>query len=156
MSLQSLTYKNTLLRTKRGNSHGVFSNAKPIYLISIIDGIGEGILVGNKIPFDCNQLVEIYTNNFKIERDRGNALYRVNSKTTPYNLPFFHLNAEPYYHIRWKDGVLPPKQALSPSSRFLRENVDYAYLDNELWNLLQVPETRYDIKNALIKKFLQP
>lgn len=154
MSLHLLTYKDILLNTKRGNSHGVFSNAKPIYVISIIDGIGEGLLIGNNIPFNCKKLVEIYINNFKVEQDQGEALYRANSKITPYNLPFFHLNAESYYHIKWKDGVIPPRQALSPSSKYLRENVDYAYLDNELWNLLQVPEIRYDIRTALIKKFL--
>jgi len=156
MSLTSITYKDSLLKTKRGNNHGVFSNAKPIYIISLIDAIGEGVILGNKIPFECEQLVEIYTNLFKLEQDNGETLFRANSTLTPYNLPYFHLNSESYYHIKWKEGVIPPKQAQSPSSKYLKENVDFAYLDDELWNLLQCAEIRADIRASLIKKFIEP
>ena len=154
MSLNFLSYKDTILKTKRGNSHGVFSNAKPIYVMSIIDAIGEGVIVGNKIPFECEQLISIYKNNYKYVQDNGDVVYRANSNYTPYSLPYFHLNAESYYHIAWKEGVVPPKQASSPSSKYLRENVKFAYLDEALWNLLQSAEVRYDMKQAIIQKFL--
>ena len=60
MNLTAETYKDKLLLTKRGNNHGVFSNAKPIYVLSIIDAIAEGVIIGNKIQFGNGELEEIY------------------------------------------------------------------------------------------------
>lgn len=155
MTSSQLLYRDILLKTKRGNSHGVFSNAKPIFVITIIDAIHEGLITGNHIDFKNKDIEDLYADNYRRCICSDNELFRANSKVTPYNLPFFHLNAESYYHIKWKEGVVPPKQAESPSSRYLKENIDYTYIDNELWELLQFPEIRYDFRNALIEKFIK-
>lgn len=155
MTLSQLSYKDILLKTKRGNSHGVFSNAKPIFVITIIDAIHEGLIIGNRIDFNNKDIENLYIDNYRRCSSSDDELYRANTKVTPYNLPFFHLNAESYYHIKWKEGVVPPKQAQSPSSKYLKENVEYTYLDNELWELLQSPEVRYDFRNALIERFIK-
>lgn len=156
MTLSQLSYKDILLKTKRGNSQGVFSNAKPIFVITIIDAIHEGLIIGNRIDFNNKDIENLYIDNYRRCSSSDYELYRANTKVTPYNLPFFHLNAESYYHIKWKEGVVPPKQAQSPSSKYLKENVDYTYLDDELWELLQSPEVRYDFRNALIERFIKP
>lgn len=156
MTLSQLSYKDILLKTKRGNSQGVFSNAKPIFVITIIDAIHEGLIIGNRIDFNNKDIENLYIDNYRRCSSSDYKLYRANTKVTPYNLPFFHLNAESYYHIKWKEGVVPPKQAQSPSSKYLKENVDYTYLDDELWELLQSPEVRYDFRNALIERFIKP
>lgn len=75
-------------------------------------------------------------------------------KVTPLALPYFHLNKEPYYHIKWEQSTTPPRQAHSPSAKFLREHVDYAYFDDELWKLLQDKETREELRKALIDHFI--
>lgn len=155
MNLTQLSYKDILLKTKRGNSHGVFSNAKPIFVITIIDAISEGLIIGNRINFCDNDIADLYVSNYKKYSCPEDSLYRANTNVTPYNLPFFHLNAESYYHIKWKDGVVPPKQAQSPSNKYLKENIDYAYLNDDLWNLLQSYEVRESFKNALIAKFIK-
>ena len=154
MALNAESYKGVLLMTKRGNSHGVFSNAKPIFVISIIDGISEGVIVGNKIEYTNESLQEIYKRNYISLQNDGSSLYRANTKITPYNMPFFHLNAESYYHIKWKESVNPPQQAQSPSGKYLSENVMYAFIDNELWDILQEAEIRFEFRNSLVKKFL--
>ena len=154
MNLSAKIYRDKILQTKRGNCHGVFSNAKPIFVISIIDAISEGVIVGNKINYANKELQEIYSLNYTKCLNGGNGLHRANSYITPYNMPFFHLNAEPYYHIKWHGELSPPKQAQSPSNKYLKENVDYAYLDDELWELLQSKEIRQEYRESIIIKFL--
>lgn len=156
MTPSRLSYRDILLKTKRGNSHGIISNAKPIFIITIIDAIHEGLIIGNRIDFRNKEIESLYIDNYHHCSSSEEELYRANIKVTPYNLPFFHLNAEPYYHIKWKEGIVPPKQAQSPSNRYLKENLDYSYLDNELWELLQSPEVRYDFRNTLIERFIKP
>ena len=154
MNLTAETYNDKLLLTKRGNNHGVFSNAKPIYVLSIIDAIAEGVIIGNKIQFGNGELEEIYRRNYTCCQNDGDSLFRANNNITPFNMPFFHLNAEPYYHIKWLGDIVPPKQAQSPSNKYLKENVDFAYLDDELWELLQHQEIRQRYRESIIKKFL--
>jgi putative restriction endonuclease len=149
------TYLGLLLSTKRGNSHGIFSNAKPIFVISIIDAIEEGVIIGNTIRFDNKELLEIYSGNYVSTFTDEDSVYRANLNITPYNLPFFHLNSEPYYHIKWNDGVVPPRQAQSPSNMYIRKNVDYAYLDEPLWNLLQDSAIREEFKQKIINHYLK-
>ena len=153
MNLLAETYKSILLQTKRGNSHGVFSNAKPAYLLSIIDAIEVGCIVGNKILYENIELQELYKSDFRKYQYGEGLLFKANVNITPYSLPFFHLNAEPYYHIKWKENVTPPRQAQSPSNKYLRNNVEFSFLDNELWTLLQDANFRKSMRQAIINKF---
>ena len=153
MNLIAETYKEIVLKTKRGNSRGIFSNAKPVFLLSIIDAIEDGFIVGNKIMYENIELQELYYSDYRKYQYGEGLLYRPNATITPYSLPFFHLNAEPYYHIKWKQGTVPPMQSKSPSSKYLCNNVDYSYLDEELWNLLQDSAFRSLLRNALINKY---
>lgn len=59
-SLNYMSYRNPLLKTKRGNRNGAFSNAKPFSVIAIIDAIEDEVLIGNKIRFDNPYLEEKY------------------------------------------------------------------------------------------------
>ena len=153
MDLLAETYKSILLQTKRGNSYGVFSNAKPAYLLSIIDAIEDGRIIGNKILYGNIELQELYKSDFRRYQYGEGLLFKANAKITPYSLPFFHLNAEPYYHIKWKESITPPRQAQSPSNRYLSNNVEFSFLDQELWTLLQDAEFRESMRQAIIDKF---
>lgn len=146
MGLKVSYFKNLLICTHRGNYRGIVSNAKPFFLLAIIQSIEDGIIVGNKISFDNEKLISVYNT---ISRK-----YELNKQPTPFNKPFFHLNREEYYFLKWKHGIHVPKQCVSPSSKFLRENVEFAALDDELWDLLQIPETREELKSTIIKFFL--
>ena len=107
MSLLSDTYKTTILKIKRGHNNGVVSNAKPILVLAIIEAIDEGILLGNKINFPNDNLQELYATIYS-RNYSSDGIYRANAKFTPFNLPYFHLNAEEFYHIKWNAGVVPP------------------------------------------------
>lgn len=153
MSLDKLTYKTAILKTKRGNNLGVYSNAKPILLISLIEAIDEGIILGNKIIFDCKELEDLYKIN-STKNYNKDTVYKTNNSITPYRMPFFHLNAEPYFHIKWKEHVDIPRQAQSPSVKFLIESIDYAYFDEGLWKILQDREVREEFLSSIIEHFL--
>ena len=98
MSLLSDTYKTTILKIKRGHNNGVVSNAKPILVLAIIEAIDEGILLGNRINFPNDNLQELYATIYS-RNYSSDGIYRANAKFTPFNLPYFHLNAEEFYHI---------------------------------------------------------
>jgi len=154
MSLLSDTYKSAILRIKRGHNNGVVSNAKPVLILAIIEAIDEGILLGNRISFPHDNLQELYTTIYS-RNCLSDGIYRANVKVTPFNLPYFHLNAEEFYHIKWNAGVVSPSQAHSPSRKFLTENVDYAYLDDTLWELFQDKDIREEYKEAIITHYLK-
>ncbi len=131
----------------RGNIRGVFSNAKPILLLAIIDEIAEGEIIGNRLPYTHEAL-----------KNKYHALYSIletNKTVTPINKPFFHLCSEPFFHIGWKYGTTIPKQAMSPSDSFLREHIEYAALDYELWDLLQNAEVRNELRETIINHYIK-
>jgi putative restriction endonuclease len=66
------------------------------------------------------------------------------------------MKSEPYYFIKWKDGVKNINASQTPSAKYLRENVEYACLDDELWELLQDSETRNELRDAIIQHFIKP
>ena len=43
----------------------------------------------------------------------------------------------------------------APSAKFIRDNIEYAYLDNALWDILQNPDTRDYLKEKIINAYLQ-
>lgn len=147
MSLKVAYYRGVLLETHRGNVHGIASNAKPYLLLSIISLIEKGSIIGNKIQFDNCELSETYTSISK--------LHEPHRAVTPIFKPFFHLNRESFYYLKWKSVGQIPRQATTPSAKFLRENVEYACLDEDLWELLQNPETRKELKDAIIEHFIK-
>ncbi len=147
MGLKVSYYTNLILSTGRGYNKGLPSNAKPLYLIAIIDGISCGDIMGNKLHFD-ETLLSLYINTCKkLEPWREAAKFYK---------PFFHMKSEPYYFIKWKDGVKNINASQTPSAKYLRENVEYACLDDELWELLQDSETRNELRDAIIQHFIKP
>lgn len=156
MRLKKEAYLTALLKIKRGNKDGVFSNAKPLMMLTLIEAIEQGVIVENKILFGNETLKKLYNRVSSRSYDEECCLIRTNVKVTPFQMPFFHLNTECFYHIEWNGEVKPPRQAASPSAKYLRENVSYAYLDPDLWDLLQDPQTRDEFREAIISHYLKP
>ena len=156
MRLKNEAYLTALLKIKRGNKDGVFSNAKPLMMLTLIEAIEQSVMVENKILFDNEELRKLYKRVSSKSYDEECCLIRTNVRVTPFQMPFFHLNAEEYYHIKWKEELTPPRQAASPSAKYLRENVSYAYLDPELWDLLQDPQARDEFRKAIVSHYLKP
>ena len=135
-------YKTSLLRIRRGNYRGEISNAKPLYLISISILIDLKKLTENRIYFGEETLKIVYSS----------TCILFNNNITPIVYPFYHLSSDEFYHLRWKGS---PMKYDTPDNKLIRENVEYAYFDDELWNLLQIKPVREEYREAIIRHYLK-
>lgn len=78
---QYMFYRDLIIFTQRGNYRGKISNAKPVFIISLIDAISEGIFTDNKLCFGNEGFDNIYY--------RNSSIYNNNTKVI---LPFYHLD----------------------------------------------------------------
>lgn len=129
-----------------GNYKGKVSIAKPLYLLAVIQSVLEG-LAKNCLVLDDEKLLTGYKLLQNKYHDENGAAMR---------LPYFHLDREPFYHLVWRDGVTPPPHADSPSSKYLREHLLYAKLDDELWDLLQDTDCCKLLMQSVIDRYLTP
>ncbi len=141
-SLKLKYYRSALIKTKRGNCRGRIINAKPIFLIALFDQIEKGKIRSNNILYDSC---------LKVCYDQYYLKFEPDMNITPFNKPFFYLQSDGYCHIEWKNE----SQIKSPTTRCLRENVNYATLDNDLWELLQNAKTRNFLRETIISYFIQ-
>lgn len=133
-------YKCLLLSMNVARYHGQINIAKPIMILSIIQGIEDGNIKANRILYS-ESLINTY-----------NTLFKRYSKTaiTSSVYPYYYLGSEEFYFIKGR------KAHTTPSAKFLCENVEYACLDDGLWDLLQDPETRNELRDAIIDYFIKP
>lgn len=131
-------YLTELLSVKQAYANNKQISAKPLLLVSAIDAIGNGLLKENKMTF--GEIIDYYKRNTEI--------YNIK---TPMQYPYYFMGSESFWHLKWKDDYIKTK---SPSAKFIRDNIEYAYFDNALWDLLQDPEVRQQLREALVSHFL--
>lgn len=136
MNLSLNYYKTLLLSVKTQIVAGKRKMAKPILLLSIIQAIEKHSLIKNEIQY-TDELEKIYVGLFQ----------RYGEQFSPMKYPFFHLTSDGFYHIK---GNLATK---SPTPKQLKEKIEYAYLDEQLWNLLQDDGCRKEIRLAIEEYF---
>ena len=121
-------------------AHGQINIAQPIMMLAIIKCIENGGIRANRILYS-ESLITTY-----------NELFRQysNSTITSSVYPFYYLGSEDFYFIKGK------KAHTTPSAKFLRENVEFASIDDDLWELMQDPETRNELRDAIIQHFIKP
>lgn len=143
------TYTEMILSIHTGSIDGKVALSKPLYITSIIEAIEWDALTENEIKIS-NEFI----------RKRFGQLYeQVNGNRKGYEVsffvrPFFHLSSASFYRLIWKQGVEQSNKASTPSAKYLRENLLYAKLDDELWELLQDAESREYIKQNIIRRYL--
>ena len=143
------TYTEMILSIHTGSIDGKVALSKPLYITSIIEAIEWDALTENEIKIS-NEFI----------RKRFGQLYeQVNGNRKGYEVsffvrPFFHLSSASFYRLIWKQGVEQSHKASTPSAKYLRENLLYAKLDDELWELLQDAENRNYIKQNIIRRYL--
>ena len=125
------------------NASGQKSNAKPIFILSLIDFV----------PFSKQNLFEV-SNHLLLEYYNQNFMFYDKPNYTQMIYPFFHMHREPFYSICWKNDNNIPKIKHSPSAKFLREHTYGAQLDAELWELLQEEENRAYLRQCIINTYL--
>lgn len=134
MSLQD--YEDKFQRILVNMAHGRASPHKICMLLAVLDMARSGRLTKNEIRFEPPLLerYEAYFSAAKSARDHANPYF-----------PFFHLAGElrgklpSFWHLAPKSGredVLA-SMTTATSYRAIDENIDFAWLDDELFQLLQ-------------------
>ena len=120
---------------------GIVVNAKPLFILTLIEAIRQGLPNPNIFWYsDC--LKEIYSEKWKS--------FFPNMVPTPICKPYYHLVNDGFWNIKWKAGIVEPPA----TDKKIRENVEYGYLDNALWDVLQEEETRQYFESQIISYFL--
>ena len=139
-------YTDMLLSLQLGNYRGIVSLSKPLYVLAIIASIKS--IENNRIYID-NLVIE---RQFKklYQRFQGDFAYT----RAAYIAPFFHLASSEFYHLMWNDKIKPPSMSSTPSAKYLREHLQYAKLDDKLWELLQDTDNREYFRRNIINRYL--
>ena len=132
-------YRIAFLSVKQKSTKGVTNAAKPALVIAVIDAVAAGEVKNNQIRFQ------------DIEARYISTLEKWQPEKTPLKYPFYHMESDGFWHLKWI-GEQSTKR-ISPSAKFLRENIEYAYFDNALWDLLQDEEARNGYIEAITKYF---
>ena len=134
-----------LLAIRRGNGVNGKSNAKPLFLLSIVENISLMRLKQNVIMWNDEHLIYSYDGLHRYYDEIGHV---------PFIVPYCHLCSSEFYHLCWIKECRPPIKGHTPSAKYLRENLLYAKLDDELWDLLQEAENREYLKRCIIERYL--
>lgn len=124
-------------------SAGVAPN-KPVLLLAMIELIARGDIQQNQIYLSPELIAAFLKLWGELEINRRADI----------GLPFFHLKSDGFWHFKAKPGFefveLSANKVKVRSISSLRQTVDYACLDAELFLLLQHPESRNQLSLALI------
>ena len=136
--LQKEYYRAALLSMNQKVSNGKGNIAKPVLMLAIIDLIDEGYIIGNRIQYD-EKLISTY-----------NRIFKVYSETiTLIQYPFYYMRNDDFYSIKGK------AEKKTPSGKYIRDNIEYAYLDDGLWELLQDRSMRNEFRELIVNYYLK-
>jgi putative restriction endonuclease len=121
---------------------------KPALLLAVLEGVEEGAIHDNRIAI-TPELIAAFKAYCQL-LSPGPAY-----AASPFQLPFFHLQSSGFWHLQARPG----QELLLTSSRsvksfaHLRKVIAYAWLDTPLWELLQQPVAREEIRQALLTRY---
>jgi putative restriction endonuclease len=141
------TYVRKFIKLKRGSVKGMKAPHKPVMLLSIIEGIEKG-----EIRFNQIRIIPELVANFK---DFWSQLVKDSRFSENFSLPFFHLHSDGFWHLQTFSGreiALTSSHSIK-SFTHLKEVVDYAYFDQELYDLLSNEHTRQILKQTLLETY---
>lgn len=145
--MESLNFeynKELLISLRRAKLNGIYINAKPILLLSIIDAYASRIITENEININ-ERLIDLYHKNSKT--------YLPGIKRTPFYKPFFHLTSDGFWFLKLNEGYSLPGHARTPSFKWQKEAIQYAYFSHSLYELLITESTRNKLKEALLHQY---
>jgi len=128
---------------KQAKVRGEVIVAKPVLMLALIDGINEWV-------FDCNNFI---LNDWLEERYLSlMAQYTKDLHSdVPAGIanPFWHLESDGFWHLQIDEER--EGKSRTPSKLWLKEHVDYAWFDDDLWILLQNREWRTRLRDYIVE-----
>lgn len=122
---------------------------KPLLLLTVFDLVAQGNLTTNLIALSP-ELGDLFATYWK--------LVMPPDRTGNLSLPFFHLKNDGFWHLipqLGKEEVLGAIRQIAGMSQ-LRDTVIGAHLDDDLYQLICVEETRNFLRTALIEGYFHP
>jgi putative restriction endonuclease len=130
---------------RRNKKDGRYRPHKPTMLLAILDLAEAGHLRENRIEY-APPLIERYARYFDIVKEGDDQL-------NPHH-PFFHLRSEGFWHLKPREGSAQLVQNLKTATASqMRDHLEYASLNPELFYLLQIPERRNRLRSQLINRY---
>ena len=136
-------YVNCVNNIRQQRINGEIIIAKPTLLVAIIDGISANVFLNNL--FSINDWLEEQYNKLMSQYARESQF----EKHTGIEKPFWHLETDGFWHLFYQGDRIPKNH--TPSKAWLKENLQSACLDDDLFVLLQNPEWRMKIRNFIIE-----
>ena len=137
-----INYTKRIMNIKQAKIRGEVIVAKPVLLLAIIDGIDSELFIENKflltewLEARYEELMRMYMKNSQFD------------KPTDISNPFWHLQSDGFWHLQFAEK---PQDGVTPSKRWLKDNVSYAYFDESLWILLQNKVWRLKLRDYIIE-----
>ena len=123
---------------------------KAILLISIIHLIEIGVLEENKIPLD-KVISSAFISTWKT--------YFNDAKVPSVWIPFWYMKSESFWHFKAAESEELLSALLSfaghPSIGQMRPVIKYAFLDDVLFNYMQIERNRKQLKEVLLNTYLR-
>ena len=135
-------YSKRIMNIRQAKIRGEVIVAKPVLLLSLIDGISDNIFVENEFGLtDWLEehylvLMKKYTNSSQF------------SNVTGIENPFWHLATDGFWTLQYR---IDPPNGNSPSKRWLKDNVECACFDVSLWILLQNKAWRMKLRDYIVE-----
>jgi putative restriction endonuclease len=142
MSKDLLFYSKKFAKLRVDRVRGIAPH-KPILLLSTITLIQQGIIRQNRI-FLSPELIATF---LKYWSFLGSESHRSDIAQ-----PFFHLQSEGFWHLKAKAGFEPVinSKVKIKTLNGLRDSVQYAYFDDELFELIQNISSRNSLIDILV------
>jgi putative restriction endonuclease len=135
-------YTKRIINIKQAKIRGEVIVAKPVLLLAIIDGINNDLFKNNE--FHLTEWLESHYVILMRKYTRKSQF----DKPTDISNPFWHLQSDGFWHLQLAEKA---KEGVSPSKHWLKDNVSYAYFDEDLWILLQNREWRLKLRDYIIE-----
>ncbi len=135
-------YAKRIMNIRQAKIRGEVIVAKPVLLLTLIDGISNNVFVDNE--FGLTEWVEEHYL-MLMKKYTSSSQF---SNVTGIENPFWHLATDGFWTLQYR---IDPPNGTSPSKRWLKENVQYAYFDESLWILLQNKVWRTKLRDYIIE-----
>jgi putative restriction endonuclease len=121
---------------------------KPALLLAVLEGVEEGLIKDNRIVI-IPELIAAFKAYCQLLSPGPEYA------ACPFQLPFFHLRSSRFWHLQAQPGrelVLTSSKSVR-SFGHLRDVLAYASLDEALWELVQQPLAREEMRQALLMRY---
>ena len=139
-------YTKRIMNIRQAKIRGEVIVAKPVLLLAIIDGVSSNMFKDNE--FHLTEWLEARYLLLMQQYMKSSQF----DKPTDISNPFWHLQSDGFWHLQYggknQDGA-------TPSKRWLKENVSYAYFDDYLWMLLQNKVWRLKLRDYIVENKLK-